>query len=115
MDPADPTEPFTHDMTDERLALYSETIRRTSYLRRFARAVRPDSDGVRVVNVGSVGEACTGSGPRHAEATFLEFPSRGLADNSNRRGADAAGPGVAILVEQVIVPLADAAIPCVAR
>jgi len=104
--PADPTEPFTHDMSDEEIrALLGDdpadiVICGGSHVP-FDRTVM----GVRVVNVGSVGEACTGNGPRHAEATFLEFPSRGLADNQG-------GP---ILVEQVIVPLAAAAIPCGAR
>jgi predicted phosphodiesterase len=92
--PLDPTEPFTHDMTDQEIrALLGDdpadvVVCGGSHVP-FDRTVM----GVRVINVGSVGEALTGTGTssRHADATFLEF-----------RGRD-------LLVEQFVVPLGEAA------
>jgi predicted phosphodiesterase len=92
--PADPLEPFTHDMTDEEVsALIGDdpadlVICGGSHVP-FDRVV----SGVRVINVGSVGEAPTGPGVSHAhaDATFLET-----------RGSE-------VLVEQFVVPLGKAA------
>ena len=90
--PADPTEPFTHDMTDEEAAALigddpaDLIICGGSHLP-FDRVV----GGVRIVNVGSVGEAIGSPGARHADATFLEF----------REGI--------LVVEQFCVPLERAA------
>jgi predicted phosphodiesterase len=93
--PLDPTEPFTHDMTDEEMrALLGDdpadvVVCGGSHVP-FDRTVM----GVRIINVGSVGEALSGSGAsssRHADATFLEF-----------RGGE-------LFVEQFVVPLGAAA------
>lgn len=93
--PLDPTEPFTHDMTDEELrALLGDdpadvVVCGGSHVP-FDRTVM----GVRIINVGSVGEALSGGQPtsaRHADATFVEF-----------RGTE-------MLVEQFVVPLGAAA------
>lgn len=90
--PVDPTEPFTPDMTDEEvLALVGDDpadiiVCGGSHVP-FDRTV----GGVRIVNVGSVGEAATAGGPRHADATFLEITKAGL------------------VVEQFVVPLGRAA------
>ncbi len=93
--PVDPTEPFTHDMSDQELrALIGDDpadviVCGGSHVP-FDRTVL----GVRIINVGSVGEALTGSpggSTRHADATFLEF-----------RGRD-------LVVEQFVVSLGEAA------
>ncbi|HEX3345938.1 MAG TPA: metallophosphoesterase family protein [Polyangiaceae bacterium] len=87
--PADPGEAMTHDMTDAEInALIADDtadiiVCGASHLP-FDRLV----GGVRVVNVGSVGEA-PGSGPRVAHATWIESTPRGLH------------------VEQITVPLED--------
>ena len=88
--PADPGEALTHDMTDEEInALIADDtadiiVCGASHLP-FDRLV----GGVRVVNVGSVGEA-PGVGPRVAHATWIESTPRGLH------------------VEQITVPLETA-------
>ncbi len=71
--PADPTEPFTHDMSeDEMRALLGDDPADVIVCGGSHIPFVRDVMGVQVVNVGSVGEAiCTG-GPRHAEATFLD-------------------------------------------
>lgn len=72
--PADPTEPFTHDLTDDEIrALLGDdpadiVICGGSHVP-FDRTVM----GVRVINVGSLGEAVSTGYGRHADATFLEF------------------------------------------
>ena len=77
--PSDPAEPMTHDMTDEELnALIGDdpadvVVCGASHVP-FDRTV----GGVRVVNVGSVGEAPTNEGPRVAHATWIESTPRGL-------------------------------------
>ena len=69
--PADPTEPITHDMSDEDIrGLLSDDpadiiVCGGSHIP-FDRTVM----GVRIVNVGSVGQAISTGGPRHADATF---------------------------------------------
>lgn len=76
--PVDPTEPFTHDMSDNEMrALIGDDpadviICGGSHVP-FDRTVM----GTRIINVGSVGEAMHLGGPRHAEATLLEFASDG--------------------------------------
>jgi predicted phosphodiesterase len=93
--PADPMEPFTHDMSDEELgALLGDdpadiVISGGSHVP-FDRTVGE----VRIINVGSVGEAQRGTGPggaSYADATFLEIR------------------GGAVVVEQFVVPLGKAA------
>jgi predicted phosphodiesterase len=78
--PADPGEPLTHDMTDAEInALIADDtadiiVCGASHLP-FDRLV----GGVRVVNVGSVGEAPGSSaGPRVAHAAWIESTPRGL-------------------------------------
>lgn len=90
--PLDPTEPFTHDMSDaEMLALLGDDpgdiILCGGSHTPFDRAV----GGVRIINLGSVGEAPTGGAARHADATLVDFSSTGLT------------------VEQFAVPLSRAA------
>jgi len=76
--PADPAEPLTHDMTDDEInALLGDdpadvVVCGASHVP-FDRMV----GGVRVVNVGSVGEA-PGAGPRVAHATWIESTPRGI-------------------------------------
>jgi predicted phosphodiesterase len=75
--PADPTEPFTPDMDEEELsALIGDDpcdviVCGGSHVP-FERAI----GGVRIINVGSVGEAVSagcGGGRRHADATFVDL------------------------------------------
>ncbi len=97
--PADPTEPLTHDMTDDEVnSLLGDdpadvVICGGSHVP-FDRLI----GGVRVINVGSVGEAASASTAgrlggriRHAEATFIEVTRSG------------------VVVEPFIVPLEEAA------
>jgi predicted phosphodiesterase len=76
--PADPGEALTHDMTDEEInALLGDdpadvVVCGASHVP-FERLV----GGVRIVNVGSVGEA-PGAGPRVAHATWIESTPRGV-------------------------------------
>jgi predicted phosphodiesterase len=90
--PADPAEALTHDMTDEEInALLGDdpadvVVCGASHVP-FDRVV----GGVRIVNVGSVGEA-PGAGPRIAHATWIESTPRGLR------------------VEPIAVPLEDTAV-----
>ncbi len=97
--PRDPLEPMTHDMSDEMLLhLVADEPARLivcggSHVP-FERAVRrPREDGtvdeIRIVNVGSVGEAPAAAGERVANATFIEC-SKGV-----------------ILVESFAVPLSQ--------
>ena len=87
--PLDPSEPFSHDMTDEELnALIGDEpadliVCGASHVP-FDRQV----GDTRIVNVGSVGEA---PGGHHAHATFLETSATGVT------------------VEQFVVPLGRAA------
>jgi predicted phosphodiesterase len=90
--PADPAEPMTHDMSDAELgALLGDdpadlVVCGASHVP-FDRVV----SGVRIVNVGSVGEAPGGGGPRVAHAAWIESTPRGL------------------FVESIAVPLEGAA------
>jgi predicted phosphodiesterase len=95
--PADPLEPLSHDMTDDELsALIGDdpadlVICGGSHVP-FDRTV----SGVRIINVGSVGEAPTaGRSDAHADATLIEV----------RKEKD----GFEIVVEQLVVPLGKAA------
>jgi predicted phosphodiesterase len=96
--PADPTEPLTHDMSDEEIsALLGDdpadvVVCGGSHVP-FDRMV----SGVRIINVGSVGEAPQGSGPLpHADAFFIEVGSPGSA-------------GETVRTERLWVPLGKAA------
>lgn len=87
--PSDPAEAFTHDMTDEEIdALIGDDpadviVCGMSHVP-FDRTV----GDVRVIGVGSIGEA-PGGGHRFAHATWIESTPRGIS------------------VEQIAVPLAD--------
>jgi predicted phosphodiesterase len=95
--PADPGEALTHDMSDQEVnALLGDdpadvVVCGASHVP-FDRMV----GGVRIVNVGSVGEA-PGAGARIAHATWIESTPRGL------------------FVEPMVVPLEDAAVEQTAR
>jgi predicted phosphodiesterase len=77
--PSDPTEPFTADLDDEEIsALVGDdpadlVVCGGSHVP-FVRAL----GHLRVVNVGSVGEAVAGGSRRHADATFLEIDRSGV-------------------------------------
>jgi predicted phosphodiesterase len=93
--PADPLEPLSHDMSDEEIsALLGDdpadvVVCGGSHVP-FDRMVA----GVRVINVGSVGEAPAGQGAfSHADATLIEI----------------GGPASEVRVEQFVVPLGKAA------
>jgi predicted phosphodiesterase len=86
--PADPGEAMTHDMSDEELNARigddpADIIVCGASHVPFDRVV----GGVRIVNVGSVGEAPSSGGGRFAHATWLESTARG------------------VFVEQITVPL----------
>lgn len=114
--PADPMEALSHDMSDEEIgALLGDdpadvVICGGSHVP-FDRMVA----GVRVINVGSVGEAPSGAhiGGLHADATLIEirgaFPEEkaGPGRKGPALGADAGG--FEIIVEQLVVPLGKAA------
>jgi predicted phosphodiesterase len=97
--PADPLEPLSHDMTDEEIsALLGDdpadlVVCGGSHVP-FDRVV----SGVRVINVGSVGEAPRGHAPfLHADATLIEVsPPKGRGDDP-------------VKVEQIVIPLGLAA------
>lgn len=95
--PVDPFEPFSHEMSDQDLRALigddpADVILCGGSHVPFDRTV----GGVRVINVGSVGEAPGGGevgvhGASHADATFIETSQHG------------------VLVEQFVVPLGKAA------
>lgn len=106
--PADPTEPLTHDMSDEEIsALLGDdpadlVVCGGSHVP-FDRMVA----GVRVINVGSVGEAPRGTGPfLHADATLIEV-SPPKVRRSSRSSADVDED--TIKIERLVVPLGKAA------
>ena len=93
--PSDPLEPFTHDMSDAEISALigddpADIIVCGGSHVPFDREV----SGVRVINVGSVGEAPagSGSGSHHADATLIEF-----------------APAGEIRVDQLVIPLHKAA------
>lgn len=96
--PADPTEPFTHDMDDDELsALIGDDPCDVIVCGGSHVPFEREVGGVRIINVGSVGEAVCGT--RHASA--------GAGDPS-RRHADATFvdlSGGRLRVEQFAVPL----------
>lgn len=99
--PADPMEPLSHEMTDEEIsALLGDdpadiVVCGGSHVP-FDRMVA----GMRVINVGSVGEAPRGAGPfLHADATLIEI----------RGPMGSAEAAAAVRVEQLVVPLGKAA------
>jgi predicted phosphodiesterase len=122
--PADPTEPITHDMSDEEIsALLGDdpadiVVCGGSHVP-FERMV----SGVRVINVGSVGEAPRGAAPFvHADAILIEVKplvaaTKAGAKKTSRAGAGSpastAGspesPAESILIERLVVPLGKAA------
>ncbi len=99
--PADPTEPLSHDMSDDEIsALLGDdpadiVICGGSHVP-FDRMV----SGVRIINVGSVGEAPRGLAPfLHADATILEIGKL----SPSQKDVDP------VRVEQISVPLGKAA------
>lgn len=101
--PADPTECFTYDMTDEEMAALigddpADVIVCGGSHVPFDRTVA----GVRIVNVGSVGEALSGGGPRHADATIIELKPAAV-----RLPRDMEPPIETVTVHQIIIPLED--------
>lgn len=77
--PSDPTEPFTADLDDEEMSALigddpADIIVCGGSHTPFVRAI----GDVRIVNVGSVGEAISGESRRHADATFLEIDRNGV-------------------------------------
>ena len=110
--PADPTEPITHDMSDEEIsALLGDdpadiVVCGGSHVP-FDRVV----SGVRVINVGSVGEAPRGSAPFvHADAILIEVEGHGIKAKK-RPGAPGSpeSPGQTVRIERLLVPLGKAA------
>jgi predicted phosphodiesterase len=88
--PTDPGEAMTHDMTDEEInALLGDDPADVIVCGASHVPFDRNIGGVRVVNVGSVGEAPS-SGPRVAPATWIESTPRGVH------------------VEPIVVPLEDA-------
>ena len=120
--PSDPTEPLSHDMTDEEIsALLGDdpadvVVCGGSHVP-FDRVV----SGVRVINVGSVGEAPRGHAPfLHADATLIHIgkprlrAQKGGLDGSSSTsggGPEGASSGhvTQVTVEQLVIPLGKAA------
>jgi predicted phosphodiesterase len=116
--PADPTEPITHDMSDDEIsALLGDdpadvVVCGGSHVA-FDRVV----GGVRVINVGSVGEAPRGHAPfPHADATLIEIrtPWRSTRTGTRTDSPDGAGAPsdsvtTNVTIEQIAVPLGKAA------
>jgi hypothetical protein len=125
--PSDPTEPLSHDMSDEEIsALLGDdpadvVVCGGSHVP-FDRVVA----GVRIINVGSVGEAPRGSAPfLHADATLIHVGKprlpRPSPETESKRGSqsatksasptpDGAGaPSENVTVEQISIPLGKAA------
>src|SRR5208337_1263269 len=93
--PSDPTEPITHDMSDEEIsALLGDdpadlVVCGGSHVP-FDRVV----SGVRVINVGSVGEAPRGSAPFvHADAILIEVGPPALTAGSTGKKASRGAAG----------------------
>jgi predicted phosphodiesterase len=104
--PADPTEPISHDMSDAEIsALLGDdpadvVICGGSHVP-FDRLVTSGGGCVRVINVGSVGEAPRGHAPfPHADATLVEIYGLEKSRTSSAEG---------VKVEQISVPLGKAA------
>jgi predicted phosphodiesterase len=90
--PADPLEPITHDMTDQEISALlgddpADIVLCGGSHVSFERMVA----GVRVINLGSVGEAPGGDGLAHADLTIIETRASGVE------------------IERLVVPLGKAA------
>lgn len=77
--PSDPTEPFTSDLDEEELSALlgddpADIVVCGGSHTPFVRTL----GDIRIVNVGSVGEAISGGTKRHADATFLEVDRTGV-------------------------------------
>ncbi len=77
--PSDPTEPFTADLDEDEMSALlgddpADIVVCGGSHTPFVRSV----GDIRVVNVGSVGEAISGESRRHADATFLEIDGNGI-------------------------------------
>ena len=105
--PADPTEPISHDMSDAEIsALLGDDPAdvvicggsHTPFDRVIGAGGPSGGRGVRVINVGSVGEAPQGHAPfLHADATLVEIGKLGEPGDAGVR------------VEQLVIPLGKAA------
>ena len=112
--PADPTEPLTHDMSDAEIsALLGDdpadiVVCGGSHVA-FDRVV----GGVRVISVGSVGEAPRGQAPfAHADATIIEIaPLKAAPAPAPVKGAAPSATALTenVIVQQIVVPLGKAA------
>jgi predicted phosphodiesterase len=103
--PVDPTEALSHDMSDaEILALVGDDPADVIICGGSHVPFDREVGGIRVINVGSVGEAPEQSGAgAHAHATFLEWTAEGgLVDGARQRTHRLA-------IEQFVVPLGKAA------
>jgi putative phosphoesterase len=90
--PVDPGEALTSDMTEpEMLTLVGDDPADVVVCGMSHVPFDRQLDGVHVINVGSIGEAPTGDGPRVAHATWIDTSARGLT------------------VEPIIVPLSEPA------
>jgi predicted phosphodiesterase len=88
--PLDPGEAITGDMEDEEMnALIGDDPADVVVCGMSHVPFERQLDGVRVINVGSIGEAPTGGGERVAHATWIETSAAGL------------------VVEPIIVPLSE--------
>jgi predicted phosphodiesterase len=89
--PLDPGEAITEDMSDDEVnALVGDDPADVVVCGMSHTPFDRELPGVRVINVGSVGEAPTGGGERVAHATWIETSAKG------------------IVVEPIVVPLSDA-------
>jgi len=118
--PADPTQTISHDMTDDEVRRLlgvdpADIVVCGGTHVAFDRTVM----GVRIVNVGSVGEAPGGisasGGGDHAHATFIDIrtPSAagggggpGASSSGSLRASSSSGLALEVRVEQIDVPLA---------
>lgn len=111
--PADPTEPLSHDMSDAEISALlgddpAEVVICGGSHVPFDRTVASAGGGrVRVINVGSVGEAPRGHAlAPHADATLVEIVGLDAHDSrDNKRPLSAED----VKVEQLVVPLGMAA------
>jgi predicted phosphodiesterase len=77
--PVDPGEALTSDMSDpEMMALVGDDPADVVVCGMSHVPFDRELDGVHIINVGSIGEAPTGDGPRVAHATWIETSARGL-------------------------------------
>jgi predicted phosphodiesterase len=110
--PADPTEPFSHDMSDAEISALlgddpADVVICGGSHTPFDRVITSGASGgrsIRIINVGSVGEAPPGHAPfLHADATLIEVGDvRKLSDASQLENLE-------VKVEQLVIPLGKAA------